>query len=63
MQGEKHAIDRTERSMPFSDRAKVGRRVDIEADNFPTLVCEFQLVGALERAHPMGLQHVPFPAA
>jgi len=39
----------------------VSRRIDIEADHFPELVGEFELVGALERAHPMGLQHVRLP--
>lgn len=41
----------------------MSRRIDIEADHFHELVGEFELVGALERAHPMGLQHVPLPGA
>ena len=37
----------------------MGRRIDIEADNFPELVGEFEHVGALERAQ-LGCSTCPF---
>ena len=41
----------------------VGRRIDIETDDFLELLGEFGIVGELERAHPMRLQPVPLPDA
>src|ERR1700746_2574384 len=50
----------------FSSRLQhdgVGGSIDIETDHLLELVGEFGIVGALERAHPMGLQPVPLPDA
>jgi hypothetical protein len=41
----------------------MGRRIDIEADDFLELVGEFGVVGERERPHPMRLQSVPRPDA
>src|SRR6202008_4764769 len=46
-----------------AEHDRMGRRIDIEADDIAQLVDELRIIRQFEPAHPMGLQAVSAPDA